>query len=386
MGMERLTSNKKTVCGTGGFEGDVRTPTGRRKMSGSENYKKAGVDTDAGRAFARMISGIAKAGDHQNVVKTRTGYGGIFDVSFLKDYDDPVMITTTDGVGTKLHLARLFDRHETVGIDLVGMCSNDILATGAKSTVFLDYIACGKLIPEKMGIIGESIAEGCHRAGAVLIGGETAEHPDTMGEDDYDLAGFMVGVHERSEIVDGNDLAEGDVIIGLPSSGVHSNGLSLVRRLFLKEGLTLPDSSEEQQFLLNEILLRPTIIYEGVLRPLLDSAIPIKGMAHITGGGFFENIPRFLSDDLMAEIDRNAYTTPGLYRTIQEKGGLDDEEMHRVFNMGVGMVLTVSPENVTAAMEILQNHSDKMSPVPEGNISVIGKILKKDGANSVILV
>lgn len=353
-------------------------------MSGSEEYRKAGVDTAEGRNFASLISAIAKSTHKSNVVSTKSGYGGILDVSALKDYKNPVIVTTTDGVGTKLTLARLFDRHDGVGIDLVAMCSNDILATGAKPLAFLDYIACGKLSTERMIKIGESIGEGCRRADCSLVGGETAEHPGVMEEDDYDLAGFMVGVHEKDSVIDGQNVQEGDILIGLPSSGVHSNGISLVRRLFLKKGNELPDSQEDRDFLLNEILLKPTVIYEKTLRPLLDSDTPVHGIVHITGGGFEENLPRILPDGLSAVIEKGSFIIPDVFNRIKERGKMDDQELFSVFNMGIGMVVVVPRERSADALQILQSGTGNLLPETEGKISIIGRIEKTSDHGQVI--
>lgn len=354
-------------------------------MSGSEQYRKSGVDTAEGRNFSSLISAIAKSTHKSNVISTRTGYGGILDVGFLKGYNDPVIVTTTDGVGTKLTLARLFDRHDGVGIDLVAMCSNDILATGSKPIAFLDYIACGKLSTQRMVKIGESIGEGCKRANCSLVGGETAEHPGVMEEDDYDLAGFMVGVHERNSIIDGQNIRAGDVLIGLPSSGVHSNGISLVRRLFLKNGTELPDSQEDRDFLLHEILLKPTIIYEKTLRPLLDSGLPVHGIVHVTGGGFEENIPRILPDEgLSAIIKKGSFTIPDVFHKIRERGKMDEMELFSVFNMGIGMVVAIPEAKATEALRILETNSNFMLPEPKGKIAIIGRIEAKPGPGKVI--
>ncbi len=354
-------------------------------MSGSEQYKKSGVDTGEGRRFSSQISAIAKTTHSSNVLKSRSGYGGILDVSFLKDYKDPVLVTTTDGVGTKLTLARLFDRHDTTGIDLVAMCSNDILATGARPAAFLDYIACGKLNTDRMIKIGESIAEGCRRASCSLMGGETAEHPGVMEDDEYDLGGFMVGVHEREQIIDGDLVTEGDVLIGLPSSGIHSNGMSLVRRIFMKNGVELPENDEERNLLFNDILLKPTIIYEKTVRPLLDSDVRVHGIIHITGGGFEENIPRILSDDQSAVIDRSKLVIPEVFKKIIKKSKMDEMELFSVFNMGTGMIIIVSQEDAENALKILNDNSIHMLPEPEGKISIIGKIEKRKDDQQVII-
>ena len=317
------------------------------------SYREAGVDTHAGRSFVKRISAAVKSTHNERVLAAQAGFGGLMDVSFLKEYRQPVLVSSTDGVGTKLHLARLFDRHETVGIDLVAMCVNDLLATGAKALSFMDYIACGRLDQERMSAIVESIAEGCRQAECALVGGETAEHPDTMAPDEYDLAGFAVGVVERDRMLDAARVQPGDVILSLPSSGVHSNGLSLVRKLFLKDGLHLPEDAGEREFLLNEVLLQPTIIYEPFLRPVLES-YPVRAVAHITGGGFYENIPRVLPAGLAARVDKQAAAIPDVFTRIQAKGRIEEREMYSVYNMGVGMIVIVPPEAADGALALLE--------------------------------
>ncbi|MCR9142065.1 MAG: phosphoribosylformylglycinamidine cyclo-ligase [bacterium] len=321
------------------------------------SYRDAGVDTQAGRAFVKRITSAVESTHGPNVLKDASGFGGLFSASFVKDYDDPVLVSSTDGVGTKLHLALLFDRHETIGQDLVAMCVNDLLATGARPLFFMDYIACGKLNPDRMTTIVESISAGCREAGAALVGGETAEHPDTMRPGEYDLGGFTVGVVEKSRIFDSANVRAGDVLIGVPSSGVHSNGMSLVRRVFLKGGLELPESQDDRDFLRDQVLLRPTVIYEQILRPVLEDSelrSGVRAMAHITGGGFYENIPRIIPEDLIARVERSAWTPPPVFDRIQERGSIVDKEMFSVFNMGIGLVLAVAPERADAVLSELE--------------------------------
>ncbi len=348
-------------------------------MHGSESYKNSGVDTVKGRDFSTRISQIAKSTHSPAVMASQTGYGGLIDLSEFKKYDNPVLVSTTDGVGTKLTLARLFDRHDTIGIDLVAMVANDILATGARPLGFLDYIACGALHTERMVAIGESIAEGCRRANASLIGGETAEHPGVMPDDEYDLAGFMTGIVEKSRFIDGGEISRGDLLIGLPSSGVHSNGLSLVRKLFLKPDGSLPEIAAEREFLLKEILLRPTVIYEKAVRPLLDSQISVKGIVHVTGGGFEENLPRILPAGLSAEVDRTTIKVPHLFQVIREKGDLEERELFSVYNMGVGLVVAVSPAELDGALKILRESWKLLPDRVDGEIGVIGSIEAENG-------
>jgi phosphoribosylformylglycinamidine cyclo-ligase len=354
-------------------------------MEYSDSYKKAGVDTAEGRRFVQRIAQSVTSTHTPNVLASRSGFAGLYDVSFLKDYRDPVLLSTTDGVGTKLRLAQLFNRHDTIGIDLVAMCANDILVTGARSLLFLDYIACGRLDSARMAVIVESIAEGLRRCGASLVGGETAEHPDTMEPEDYDLAGFMVGCAERNSIIDGGTISAGDLIVSIPSTGVHSNGLSLIRRIFLKDGLHLPDSTEEREFLLNQVLLRPTAIYERALRPLFDSNFPIHGLVHITGGGFTENIPRILPEGVRAVIDTGLLSVPDFYSYIRDRGGLDEREIYSVFNMGTGMAAVI-PEG--RASEFIASIKKNLASMPDkflGEPYVMGSIEKAGEENGRIV-
>ena len=355
-------------------------------MSGENpaSYREAGVDVLAGRTFVERISTAVRSTHSRNVLPNFGSFAGLFDISFAKEYRRPLLVSGTDGVGTKLHLAVQLDQHEGVGIDLVAMCSNDVLACGAKPLFFLDYIATGRLRPERLAPVVESIAEGCRRAGASLIGGETAEHPGTMQPDDYDLAGFIVGVVEADRVISGKAIRPGDALIGLPSSGVHSNGMSLVRRLFLTQGLTLPDSPQDVRFLSEEIM-RPTIIYEPVLRPLLGEDSSILGIAHITGGGFFENVPRMLPDTAAAVLDSDSLPVPELFARIQERGKLDVSEMYGVFNMGVGMVLACRAESAAPLVKQLDALLDLVPEPPLGRPRVIGTIAERSpGAPRVV--
>ncbi|MCE9596828.1 MAG: phosphoribosylformylglycinamidine cyclo-ligase [Spirochaetia bacterium] len=328
------------------------------------DYKTAGVDTHAGQRFVKLIGDSVKSTRQPHVMSGLGGFAAMSDVSFLKDYKQPVLLTTTDGVGTKLHLATLFDRHETVGIDLVAMCVNDLLVTGAKPLLFLDYMAVGRLNPEKMAIVVQGIAEGCRQARCSLVGGETAEHPDLLEDAEYDLAGFCVGVGEKASMIDGTRVQEGDVILALPSSGIHSNGVSLVRKLFLKNGTELPDSSADCEFLVNEILLKPTTIYEPYLRAVLDQGQQalatnnetwISGMIHVTGGGFFENIPRIVPEGLTAEIDPDKIPLPPVFTTIANRG-VARREMYSVYNMGAGMIVFARPVAVGEIQKTLKGN------------------------------
>ncbi len=347
-------------------------------------YKQAGVDTEAGQEMVRRIAGAVKSTHDGRVLDLPGGFAGLFDVSFLKNFKQPVLVSSTDGVGTKLVLATLFDQHEGVGQDLVAMCANDLLVCGARPLFFLDYIACGRLDPEKMSRIVASIAGGCRLAGCALVGGETAEHPDTMSAGEYDLAGFIVGAVERERIVDGREIQPGDALIALPSSGIHSNGLSLVRRIFLKNGLELPDGENDRAFL-RERILTPTIIYEPYLRPLFDSATfapALRGLVHVTGGGFYENIPRVLPAGLGARIERGALPGHELFEHIRARGGVDEDEMFRVFNMGAGMIVVVAAAAVQAVLgelrrvfrEVPARSAELSLPRPLGDVVQIGEI------------
>ena len=298
------------------------------------------------------------------------GFGGMFDLS-KTGVKEPVLISGTDGVGTKLMLAIKYDKHDTIGQDCVAMCVNDIIAAGAEPLYFLDYVATGKNEPAKLEQVVAGVAEGCVQAGAALIGGETAEMPGMYGEDDYDLAGFAVGVAEKSQIIDGSKVAEGDVLLGLASSGIHSNGYSLVRRVFADYTgeEVLPELEGKK---LKDVLLEPTRIYVKAVLPLIKEEL-VNGIAHITGGGFIENVPRMFSDDLAAEIDESKVPVLPIFKALEKYGQIKHEEMFEIFNMGVGLMLAVKPENVERVKELLDE------PVYE-----IGRIVKKDGASVVI--
>ena len=298
------------------------------------------------------------------------GFGGMFDLS-KTGVKEPVLISGTDGVGTKLMLAIKYDKHDTIGQDCVAMCVNDIIAAGAEPLYFLDYVATGKNEPAKLEQVVAGVAEGCVQAGAALIGGETAEMPGMYGEDDYDLAGFAVGIAEKSQIIDGSKVAEGDVLLGLASSGIHSNGYSLVRRVFADYTgeEVLPELEGKK---LKDVLLEPTRIYVKAALPLIKEEL-VNGIAHITGGGFIENVPRMFSDDLAAEIDESKVPVLPIFKALEKYGQIKHEEMFEIFNMGIGLMLAVKPENVERVKELLDE------PVYE-----IGHIVKKDGASVVI--
>ena len=327
------------------------------KNSFSESYKAAGVDVTAGYEGVKLMKKDVERTFIPGVLTGIGGFGGLFqpDLSGIKE---PVFVSGTDGVGTKLKLSMLLDKHDTIGIDAVAMCVNDIICCGAKPLFFLDYIACGKNIPEKIAAIVKGVADGCVQSGCALIGGETAEHPGMMPDDEYDIAGFAVGVVDKSKIIDNTKMREGDVIVGLASTGVHSNGFSLVRKVFditKRESLekVLPDGRT-----LGEALLTPTQLY---VKPVLDliSRVEVKGISHITGGGFYENVPRSIPDGLMARVNKSAFPVPDIFRYLQETGNIPERDMYNTFNMGIGMTCTVAPDKADEAVRILEENGIK---------------------------
>ena len=319
--------------------------------SHSAAYAAAGVDIEAGYRGVKLMQQHVRRTFIPGVVSELGGFGGLFapDLSGMKE---PILVSGTDGVGTKQRIAQLMDVHDTVGIDCVAMCVNDIICCGAKPLFFLDYIAIGKNVPEKVAALVSGVAEGCVRAGCALIGGETAEHPGTMAPEEYDLAGFSVGIVDRSEILDNTEMRAGDIILALPSSGIHSNGFSLVRKVFDIEHADLGKVWDELAKPLGEELLTPTEIY---VKPVLAAvkAADIRGISHITGGGFYENVPRSVPDGLCARIDRSAIRTPVVFPLIQKLGQISDRDMFNTYNMGVGMTVVVTPETADAALEAL---------------------------------
>ena len=323
------------------------------KDSHSAAYAAAGVDITAGYEGVKLMSSAVKSTHIPGVISDIGGFGGLFapDVAGMKE---PVLVSGTDGVGTKLRLAQLLDKHDTIGIDCVAMCVNDVICCGAKPLFFLDYIAIGKNIPEKVATIVSGVAEGCIRAGCALIGGETAEHPGTMPADDYDLAGFTVGIVDKEKVLDNNRMAAGDVVLALPSSGFHSNGYSLVRKVFDVENTDLNKYYDELGSTLGEALMQPTVIY---VKPVLKciEAADVKGVSHITGGGFYENLPRCLPEGLTAKINKADIKTPAIFHMLQEKGGISEHDMFNTYNMGVGMAVIVSKETADAAIEALKS-------------------------------
>ncbi|MCH4853003.1 phosphoribosylformylglycinamidine cyclo-ligase [Bifidobacterium pseudolongum] len=322
-------------------------------------YENAGVSVEAGYEVVKRIKSHVARTDRLGVVSGIGGFGGLFDLASL-NYKEPVLISGTDGVGTKLVIAKLMGKHDTIGVDCVAMCVNDVVAQGAQPLFFLDYIACGKNDPAVLEQVVSGVADGCVQAGAALIGGETAEMPGMYDEDEYDLAGFTVGCVERSAIVDGSAIAEGDVLIGLPSTGVHSNGFSLVRKaLFEQAGYTvetrLPELGDRT---LGDVLLTPTKIYVKALMPLFEAGL-VHGVAHITGGGFIENVPRMLPEGLAARIELGSWPVPPIFDVIERAGSVDHMEMFNIFNMGIGMVVAVSADREDEVMNLLVNAGEQ---------------------------
>ncbi|MFZ3591191.1 phosphoribosylformylglycinamidine cyclo-ligase [Bacillus sp. DJP31] len=324
----------------------------------ASSYKDAGVDIEAGyEAVARMKKHVERT-KRSGVMSSIGGFGGMFDLSGL-GLKEPVLVSGTDGVGTKLMLAFMADRHDTIGIDAVAMCVNDIVVQGAEPLFFLDYIACGKALPEKIEAIVKGISDGCEQAGCALVGGETAEMPGMYDEQEYDLAGFAVGAVEKSKIITGETIQPGDCLIGLTSSGLHSNGFSLVRKILLeKAGYSLGDQVEGLEGTLGDELLTPTRIY---VKPLLHAMknYTLKGMAHITGGGFIENIPRMLPENCGVEIDHGSWPVPPIFDVLQREGNLTQEEMYNIFNMGIGMVVAVDQDNLIPVIQSLESQGEK---------------------------
>ena len=309
------------------------------------DYKKAGVDIEAGYRSVELMKKHVKETMRPEVLGGLGGFAGAFDLSAIKDMDEPVLLSGTDGCGTKVKLAFVMDKHDTIGIDAVAMCVNDIACSGGEPLFFLDYIACGKNYPEKIADIVSGVAEGCKQSECALVGGETAEHPGLMPVDEYDLAGFAVGVADKKEIINGQDIKPGDVLIGMASSGVHSNGFSLVRSVFEMTKESLDTYYEELGKTLGEALIAPTKIYVKSLKSIKNSGVKVKGCSHITGGGFYENVPRMLPEGVRAVIEKDSYEVPAIFKLLAAKGDIAEEMMYNTFNMGLGMVIAVDPED-----------------------------------------
>ncbi|MEY8410837.1 phosphoribosylformylglycinamidine cyclo-ligase [Lachnospiraceae bacterium 62-26] len=318
------------------------------------DYKNAGVDIEAGYKSVELMKKHVKETMRPEVLGGLGGFAGAFDLSGIKKMEEPVLLSGTDGCGTKVKLAFIMDKHDTIGIDAVAMCVNDIACSGGEPLFFLDYIACGKNYPEKIAAIVSGVAEGCKQSGCALVGGETAEHPGLMPENDYDLAGFAVGVVDKKDIINGEDIKAGDVLIGMASSGVHSNGFSLVRKVFEMTKESLDTYYEELGGTLGETLITPTRIYVKALKSIKESGVRIKGCSHITGGGFYENIPRMLPEGVNAVIEKDSYEIPPVFGLLARKGQITEEMMYNTFNMGLGMVVAVDPSDADRTMEAVR--------------------------------
>ena len=314
------------------------------------DYKHAGVDIEAGYKSVELMKEHVKKTLRPEVLTGLGGFSGAFSMERFKQMEKPTLVSGTDGVGTKLKLAFLMDKHDTIGIDCVAMCVNDIACAGGEPLFFLDYIACGKNYPEKIADIVKGVAEGCLQSDAALIGGETAEHPGLMPEEEYDLAGFAVGIVDEKDMITGQDLKAGDVLIGVASSGVHSNGFSLVRKIFEMTKESLDTYYDELGKTLGEALLTPTRIYVKAMKSMKDAGVKVKACSHITGGGFYENIPRMLKDDTVAVIEKNSYPIPPIFTLMAKKGNVDEQMMYNTYNMGLGLVIAVDPAQADAAI------------------------------------
>ena len=323
------------------------------------DYKSAGVDIEAGYRSVELMKEHVKKTMRSEVLTNLGGFSGAFSMEKFKQMEKPTLVSGTDGVGTKLKLAFLLDKHDTVGIDCVAMCVNDIACAGGEPLFFLDYIACGKNYPEKIAQIVKGVAEGCVQSDAALIGGETAEMPGFYPEDEYDLAGFAVGIVDEKDIISGKDLAEGDVLIGIASSGVHSNGFSLVRKVFPMTRESLDTYYEELGKTLGEALIEPTRIYVKALAGVKKAGVRIKACSHITGGGFYENIPRMLREGTRAVVEKNSYEVPAIFRLLMKTGNIDEHMMYNTYNMGIGMVLAVDPEKAEDAIAAVREAGDQ---------------------------
>ena len=342
------------------------------------DYKNSGVDIEAGYKSVELMKEHVKKTMREEVLGGLGGFAGAFSLAKIKEMEDPVLLSGTDGCGTKVKLAIIMDKHDTIGIDAVAMCVNDIACAGGEPLFFLDYIACGKNYPEKIADIVKGVAEGCLQSEAALIGGETAEHPGLMPEEDYDLAGFAVGVVDKKDMITGENLKPGDVLIGMASTGVHSNGFSLVRKVFEKElnKEGLETYYEELGTTLGEALLAPTRIYVKALKAVKNAGVTVKACSHITGGGFYENIPRMLIDGKRAVVEKNSYPVPPIFKMMAREGNVEEQMMYNTYNMGLGMIVAVDPADVDKTMEAMKSAGD--TPY------VVGKII--DGEKGVDLV
>ena len=339
------------------------------------DYKTAGVDIEAGYKSVELMKKHVKETMRPEVLGGLGGFAGAFDLSGIKNMEEPVLLSGTDGCGTKVKLAFVMDKHDTIGIDAVAMCVNDIACSGGEPLFFLDYIACGKNYPEKIATIVSGVAEGCKQSGCALVGGETAEHPGLMPENDYDLAGFAVGVVDKKDIIDGSDIKPGDVLVAMPSTGVHSNGFSLVRKVFDITEESLNTYYDELGKTLGEALLAPTRIYVKALKNVKEAGVRVKGCSHITGGGFYENIPRMLPEGKHAVIRKDSYEVPAIFKMMAREGKVEEQMMYNTYNMGIGMIVAVDPADVDKTIAAMKAAGD--TPY------IVGEI--KDGEKGVTL-
>lgn len=329
------------------------------------DYKKAGVDIEAGYKSVELMKKHVQSTMREEVLTNIGGFSGAFSMKKFKDMENPTLVSGTDGVGTKLKLAFIMDKHDTIGIDCVAMCVNDIACAGGEPLFFLDYIACGKNFPEKIATIVSGVADGCRQSEAALIGGETAEMPGFYPEDEYDLAGFAVGVVDEKDLITGKDLRKGDVLIGIASSGIHSNGYSLVRKVFEMTEESLNTYYDELGSTLGEALLTPTKIYVKALKAVKNAGVVIKGCSHITGGGFYENVPRMLPEGVRAVVHKDSYEVPAIFKLLAETGEIDEKMMYNTYNMGIGMMVAVDSKDVDAALEALKEAGETAYVVGE---------------------
>ncbi len=329
------------------------------------DYKNAGVDIEAGYKSVELMKKHIQETMRSEVLTNIGGFSGAFSMKNFKDMENPTLVSGTDGVGTKLKLAFELDKHDTIGIDCVAMCVNDIACAGGEPLFFLDYIACGKNVPEKIATIVSGVAEGCKQAGAALIGGETAEMPGFYPIEEYDLAGFAVGIVDEKDLITGKDLKEKDVLIGIASSGIHSNGYSLVRKVFEIKKEVLEVYHEELGTTLGEALLTPTKIYVKALKAIKEGGVTVKACSHITGGGFYENIPRMLPEGMHAVVKKDSYEVPAIFKMLAKEGNIEEQMMYNTYNMGIGMMIAVNPEDVDKTLELLKGAGETAYVVGE---------------------
>ena len=334
------------------------------------DYKTAGVDIEAGYKSVELMKEYVKGTMREEVLGGLGGFSGAFSLKKIKEMDDPVLLSGTDGCGTKVKLAFIMDKHDTIGIDAVAMCVNDVACAGGEPLFFLDYIACGKNYPEKIASIVKGVAEGCRMSDAALIGGETAEHPGLMPEDEYDIAGFTVGVVDRKDMITGENIKPGDVLVGIASSGVHSNGFSLVRKVFEMTKESLDTYYDELGTTLGEALIAPTKIYVKAMKSVKNAGVTVKGCSHITGGGFYENIPRMIPDGVSAKVNKDSYPVLPIFKLLQKTGGIEEKMMYNTYNMGLGMVLALDPKDVDTAIKAIEEAGEKAY--------VVGEIIEGD--------